>query len=409
MTCTVVQELEQPRLYELVSREVRAGHAVAVLDPTWPEPFLSRAVDQVEAAASRGSVGPGDVVLFSSGSTGQPRGIVRTVESWQASVGSLSAITGITQRDRVWLPGPLWSSLFLYGAFHAGAVGAQVILNDNHSDQSAGATVVHCVPTQLPGLLQRAEAGGLPLVRCVVVAGDHCPAALRVRCAAAGWHLVEYYGAVELSFVAWRDDDGPFRAFPGVETELREGVLWVRSPYLARGYLAAAAVPVTVSTPSLGSPAPFPGLPDPTRTIPGRAEAGPFVVDQHGWATVSDLAREADGGLEVLGRGESAVTSGGHTVVVEEVERLLREIPGVREVAVLGMPHPRLGQVLAAVVVGSAVDATLREAFATMPAPSRPRRWLHAESLPRTSGGKLRRDALPDLVADLSRQRMVGL
>ena len=129
---------------------------------------------------------------------------------------------------------------------------------------------------------------------------------------------------------------------------------------------------------------------------------GPFRLDPQGWATVSDLARAAGGGLEVLGRGDSAVTIGGHTVVVEEVERLLRSLPGVDEIAVFGAPHPRLGQVLTAVVVGSVVDATLRAAVAQMPAPSRPRRWLHADALPRTSGGKVRRDALPDLIVRMN-------
>ena len=368
MTCTVVQEREQPQLYDVVSRALRTGSAFAVLDPTWPQPFRDMAIEQVEAAFSGGMVGRGDMVVFSSGSTGRPRGIVRTVESWQASVAALSNVTGITQEDRVWLSGPLWSSLFLYGAFHADAVGAQVVFRD---DDPVSATALHCVPTQLPGLLHRAETGGLPLVRLAVVAGDHLEAPLREQCETAGWRVVEYYGAAELSFVLWRDRNGPFRDFPGVETERREGMLWARSPYLARGYLTAQA-------------------------------DGPFRLDQQGWATVSDLVEEVVGGLEVLGRGNSAVTSGGHTVVVEEVERLLRGLPGVDEVALLGVPHPRLGQVLTAVVVGSAVDANLRAAVAGMPTASRPRRWVHADALPRTSGGKLRRDGLPDLVAKLN-------
>lgn len=418
MTCTVVQEREQPRLYDVVSRSARAGDAVVVLDPTWPQPFLDIATGQVEAAVAGAVVGPGDLVVFSSGSTGSPRGIVRTVESWQASVASLTEVTGITAQDRVWLSGPLWSSLFLYGAFHAAAVGARSVFCDAERDESAGATVLHCVPTQLPGLLERASAGSLPLVRLAVVAGDHLPAPLRKACEQVGWRVVEYYGSAELSFVACRDDNGPFQGFPGVEIELREGILWARSRYLARGYLAGgyqaggylagATVPVLASTPSLG-------LPDSARTVPRFARTavrgtrpapsvtdGPFRFDQHGWATVSDLAREVSGGLEILGRGSGAVTSGGHTVVVEEVERLLRGVPGVDEVAVLGVPHPRLGQVLTAVVVGSALDATLRAEVAGMPGPSRPRRWVHADALPRTSGGKLRRDALPDLVANLS-------
>ena len=367
MTCTVVQEREQSRAADVVSRAVRAGEAFAVLDPTWPESFLAMATQQLEDAAAAGAFGPGDLVVFSSGSTGRPRGIVRTLVSWQASVAGFSQITGITSQDTVWLPGPLWSSLFLFGAFHGGAVGATVAFQD---DDPVTATVLHCVPSQLPGLLHRAQGGGLPLVRLVVVAGDRCAATLRQRCESAGWQVVEYYGAAELSFVAWRDRSGPLRAFPGVQTDLRDGLLWARSPYLAKGYLSARA-------------------------------DGPLRRDSHGWATVGDVAQAVPGGLEVLGRGDSAVTTGGHTVVVEEVERLLLGLSGVHDVAVLGMPHPRLGQSLAAIVVGPAADGALRAAVLGMPSPARPRRWLHAPALPRTSGGKLRRDALPPLAASL--------
>jgi acyl-coenzyme A synthetase/AMP-(fatty) acid ligase len=338
-----------------------------VLDPTWPQSFLGVATEQIADACTGGTVRDGDMVVFSSGSTGRPRGIVRTVESWQTSVASFSDVSGITAQDTVWLPGPLWSSLFLYGAFHARAVGAQVLLRD---DDPAGATALHCVPSQIPGLLRRAQAGGLPSIQRAVVAGDHCSAALRQQCEAAGWQVVEYYGAAELSFVAWRGRSGPFLSFPGVETDLRQSVLWARSLYLATGYLSAVA-------------------------------GGPLRVDPKGWATVSDLACAVPGGLEILGRGNGAVTSGGHTVMVEEVERLLLELPGVDEIAVLGMPHPQLGQVLTAIVVGPAADGSLRSAVAGMPVPSRPRRWLHAEALPRTTGGKLRRDGLPDLVKSL--------
>jgi len=375
VTCTVFQERDQLRLFDAVSRAVRTGSAFAVLDPTWPQTFLGMANGQIADGVSGGVVDPGDMVVFSSGSTGRPRGIVRTVHSWQVSVAVFSDITGITAKDKVWLPGPLCSSLFLYGAFHASAVGAQVAFRD---DDPASATALHCVPSQLPGLLHRAQAGGLPLVRRVVVAGDHCQAALRKQCEAAGWQVVEYYGAAELSLVAWRDGCGPFHTFPGVETELRleteqgRGVLWARSPYLAKGYLDAHS-------------------------------DGPLRRDRQGWATVQDLAQAVPGGVQILGRGDAVVTTGGHTVVVEEVERALRGLPGVDDIAVLGLPHSWLGQVLTAVVVGSAVDTSLRAAAAGMAAPSRPRRWLHVDALPRTSGGKLRRDALANLVVKLNK------
>jgi long-chain acyl-CoA synthetase len=369
VTCRVVQERDPRRLYEAVSHSARTGASFAVLDPTWPPTFLDMAAGQIEDAASGGQVGRGDMVVFSSGSTGRPRGIVRTVESWTASLAPFSQVSGITAADTVWLPGPLCSSLFLYGAFHAGAVGARMVFRD---DDPTSATALHCVPSQLPALLLRAEGGGLPLVSRVVVAGDHCATTLRDQCRRRGWQVVEYYGAAELSFVTWRHGCGPMRPFAGVQTQLRAGVLWARSPYLARGYL----------------------------TTDG---GGPLRRDRQGWATVQDLARAVADGLEISGRGNSAVTSGGHTVVVEEVERLLQALPGVDEVAVLGVAHPRLGQVLTAVVVGPALEASLRAAVAGMPAPSRPRRWLHADALPHTSGGKLRRSALKDLVLTLSK------
>jgi len=97
VTRTVVQEREQPRLYDAVSRAVRAGNAFVVLDPTWPQSFLGLAAGQVEQAVAGGLVGHGDMVVFSSGSTGRPRGIVRTVESWQAW--GLPRVPSVAARD----------------------------------------------------------------------------------------------------------------------------------------------------------------------------------------------------------------------------------------------------------------------------------------------------------------------
>ncbi|MDQ1483947.1 MAG: hypothetical protein QOF35_2023, partial [Actinomycetota bacterium] len=83
MTCLVVQESDQSQLYEAVSRAVQTGSPFAVLDPTWPASFRSMATGQIEDALARGTLAGGDLVVFSSGSTGRPRGVVRTVESWQ--------------------------------------------------------------------------------------------------------------------------------------------------------------------------------------------------------------------------------------------------------------------------------------------------------------------------------------
>ena len=342
-----------------------AGRPHAVIDPGWPAGLRERAREQVRLAVADGRLTAGDLVMFTSGSTGTPRAVVRTVASWQASAAPLTELTGIGARDVVWVPGPLASSLFLYGAWHAATVGAPV-LAQRHPPHDA--TAVHAVPALLREALDAGEAGLLPRLRIAVVAGDALPSSSRSRASALGWHLVEYYGAAELSFVGWRDDDGPFRPFPGADVAVRDATVWVRSPYLATGYLH-------------------------------RGDPGPLRRDGE-WATVGDLAEQVSPGFRLLGRAGAAVTTGGSTVVVEEVEAYLRDRRGVSDAAVVGVPHERLGALVAAVVVPEAetpwraLRADLVRAVRALPSPARPRRWLRATSLPRSAAGKLDRAEL---------------
>lgn len=348
---------------------LRTSAAVVVLDPTWPAGLRASATAAVDAALRDRRVGVGDLVLFTSGSSGVPRAVVRSVASWDASLGPLSQVAGITGRDVVWLPGPLTSTLSLYGAWHARALGARTLLRG--ATDVAAATVVHTVPSVLAGLV--AEPGRVPALRTAVVAGDRLAPATRAAARAAGWDVVEYYGAAELSFVAHRRDGGPFAPFPAVRLEVRDDVVWVRSPYLSRGYLS-----------------------------PG---AGPWREDR-GWATVGDRgAATPGGGLELHGRGDDAVVTGGHTVVTADVERHLASVPGVDAVVVVGTPDSRLGQVVTAVVGGTATRRALRTAVAGLPAPARPLRWVTVDALPLTAAGKVSRS---DVAARLAAGTLGG-
>jgi acyl-CoA synthetase (AMP-forming)/AMP-acid ligase II len=246
-------------------------------------------------------------------------------------------------------------------------------------------TTAHLVPSALADAVERAAAGALPRLRTVVIAGAALPDPLRERARALGWRVVEYYGAAELSFVGWRGCAGPFTDFPGARVRVHDGLLWADSPYLARGYL-------------------------------DREDGGPLRRDGS-WATVGDAGRRVDGGWLVSGRADAAVTTGGSTVLVEEVEAFLGALPGVREVAVAGWPHARLGQVVVAVVVptdgdgggadGPTADGTvghraaLAAACRALPAAARPRRWLTCNELPRTPAGKVDRAALARLLPGL--------
>lgn len=161
------------------------------------------------------------------------------------------------------------------------------------------------------------------------------PTAVFGECAARGLRLLAYYGAAELSFVgiggsagdeAGQGSAGPYRAFPGVQVDIRDGLLWSRSDYQAFGYLGDAPRSETAAgagTPAGGHGSSADGSP-PRRTGPLRRAAG-------GWASVGDAARwVGPGRFEILGRADGAVTVAGHTILLEEVEDALRAHPASR-------------------------------------------------------------------------------
>lgn len=114
-----------------------------------------------------------------------------------------------------------------------------------------------------------------------------------------------------------------------------------------------------------------------------------------GWLRTGDLGRLTDDGcLYLLDRTKDMIISGGSNVYAVEVERVLGAHPGVADVAVVGIPDDLWGEVVAAVVVpvaGSALDETTLEAHcrAALAGYKVPRRWVHADSLPRNAYGKV--------------------
>ena len=359
----------------------RARRPLTVLDPRWPPGLRARAVAGLTQAEAAGRLTADDLVLFTSGSSGSPRAVVRTVESWRSSLRPLSTISTIglpdVDPDVVWVPGPLTSTLFLYGAAHASWYGLRWVRGRPDAPAVQAATAAHLVPTQLIAALASRERGLLPRLRTVVVTGAALAPSLRERAAGQGIRVVEYYGAAELSFVGWRDDDGPFRAFPGAKTRVGgDGRLWVRSPYVARRYL--------------------------------QPQPGASWQESDGWHTVGDLAEPAGEGWRLRGRGDLAVSSGGHTVVVADVESALRQVVGVADVVVVGVRHDELGEIVAAVVRAADDDVPglrgrLDRAARELPSSSRPRRWLRAQELPTLSSGKVDRAAVRDLASTLPR------
>ncbi|GAA4680262.1 hypothetical protein GCM10023215_12050 [Pseudonocardia yuanmonensis] len=295
-----------------------------------------------------------------SGSSGRPTVLQRSRDSWLRSFAALGPVPG-----PVLIAGPLSSSLFLFGALHALWCGAELRLG--RAADAREAATIHVVPAMLADLVatqERAPAG--TRLRTVVCGGAHLGDGLQARFARAfpGAELVEYYGSAEHSLIAIRRDGG-LRPVPGVDLEVRDGMLWVRSPLAADGRLRA-----------------------------GRLEPAAE------WSTVGDRVDLRDGVLTVHGRGSAVVSSGGRLVAAEEVESVLRVVPGVDDVVVAATPHARLGALVTAVVEGEPALAHLRAAArAALEPGKRPRVWLRAKALPRTASGKPARAVIADELA----------
>ncbi|MCR3720554.1 MULTISPECIES: AMP-binding protein [Prauserella salsuginis group] len=357
------------------------GAATLVLEPTWtaadraavladarpalivdgsPDPAEPIARDDVFDSGHTG--GDGDPYFYlptTSGSTGTPKVGLRTRSSWIRSFEALGPVEG-----PVLVAGPLSSSLFLFGALHATWCGADLRLHDQWRPADAReAATVHLVPAMLAELVADAERRpGPSALRTVVCGGAHLGDALRDRFTRAfpEARLVEYYGSAELSLIAIRRD-GELRPAGGVDVDVSDGVLWVRSPLAFSGYLRGGTLEPAAEWLSNGD---------------------------HGQLTRS-------GGLVVDGRGSAVIASGGTQVPAEPVEDALRTVAGVDDALVTGTPHPRLGLLVTAVVQARQPPALaeLRAAVRDALRPElRPRRWLWTTSLPRTASGKTARD-----------------
>ena len=206
------------------------------------------------------------------------------------------------------------------------------------------------------------------------------PDALERLCDVVGSRLVEGWGMTENSgglmtatSVADLTDPGRRshalstvgRPIPGYDVRVVDGELYVRGPGLVAGYWQR---------------------PD--------ATAATF---RDGWFATGDMGSvDEEGYVTVLERRTDLIVSGGMNVYPAEVEAVIAEVPGVAEVAVVGVPHPRWGQTVVAVVVpepGREVDveAVNRHCRTRLASYKKPTEVISVSSLPRTVSLKVSR------------------
>ncbi len=328
------------------------------------------------------AVAPG-IILYTSGSTGQPKGAVLSHAALAAANGSWAGpVMGLTAADRVLAVLPLAHSFGLNGALLAPLLaGVTVVLQERFTPEDTlralarhRATVFPGVATMFARILESPalEGADLSSLRLAVSGAAPCPWALasewRRR---TGVRIVRGYGMTELfrpiSYLAEEATDRPDsigRAVPGVELRVVEDELWIRSPAAMDGYLHAP-------------------------------EETAAVLAGDGWFRTGDLATIADDGfVSIVGRKRELILRGGYSVVPGEVEQALLGHPAVAEAAVIGVAHPELGEEVAAFVTlraGARVEpedliAFCRERLAGY---KYPRRVTVVETMPRSATGKI--------------------
>ena len=379
----------------------RAGLAALLLDAQTPETEALRTVKALGASALlRCHVGwpqgPEDwslipagiegchlpgiaVVKLTSGSTGAPRGIATPAEALVADDAALAASMGIREEDRLLATIPMSHSYGLSSlAMPALMRGNLLILPDEGrvfdplvAAEQTGATVFPTVPAVLDALLRLAEPPSWPAaLRLVLTAGAPLSPVTAGRFRETfGLPVHVFYGASECGGICYdREGTAGERGTVGTPVEgvrviLEEGgLITVQSPAVAAGYIPE----------------------EDDRLANGRFVGG-------------DLAEWRDGELVLRGRVDDLVNIKGKKVNPREVEAVLAQLPGVKEVAVLGVCLPdRSGEVLRAVVAADNLTAAEVVAWCRprLSPHKVPRSVVLVPELPRTSRGKLDRGSL---------------
>jgi malonyl-CoA/methylmalonyl-CoA synthetase len=347
------------------------------------------------------------MILYTSGTTSRPKGVVTTHANISAQIMSLIEAWEWSASDRIVLCLPLhhvhgiinvvscalWSGATceMLPRFDANAVWDRIA--------SGKLTLFMAVPTIYAKLIAAWDAASperrtilseaCGRLRLMVSGSAALPVTTLQRWREISGHtLLERYGMTEIGMAL----SNPLRG------ERVPGSVGTPLPSVEVQLVGEAGEPVAPGTPGeieVRGPSVFAeywGQPDATRD-----------AFRNGWFRTGDTARVEDGVYRILGRTNiDILKTGGHKVSALEIEEALREHPAIAECAVVGVPDPEWGERVAAAVVvneGDALDLpSLRDwARALLAAHKLPSRLLVLETLPRNAMGKVMKPAVAAL------------
>jgi long-chain acyl-CoA synthetase len=372
-----------------------AGATEADADPVIVEPdafanLLAETAPSPEVAERAGD--DTAVILYTSGTTGSPKGAELTHANLTRNVDVISEMFSLTPDDVVLGALPLFHSFGqtcgLNAAVKAGACltlvarfDPGVVLETLERDR---VTIFEGVPTMYSALLNDRDGRRFDVsaLRICVSGGAALPVeVLRGFEVAFGCIVLEGYGLSETSPVA--SFNHPQRArkpgsigtpVDGVEMKLLDvtdgvGEIAIRGHNVMKGYWQ-------------------------------RPEATAEAIDTDGWFRSGDLARvDDDGYFFIVDRKKELIIRGGYNVYPRELEEVLHEHPAVLEVAVVGIPHPELGEEVGAAIAlkpdATATPEELRKFVKSQVAAYKyPRRVWLVDALPKGPTGKILKRAI---------------
>lgn len=331
-------------------------------------------------------------VLFTSGTTGTPRGALLPLEAFFASARASALRLGGQPQDHWLCTLPLFHVGGLAMAWRCAVYGALLTLHSRFDAAQTWNAVLHqgvthlsLVGTTLARLVDHAHTqGGKPAHNVtVLVGGGPVAASLLHQARALGLLTAHTYGLTEACSQVCTQQPGTDDAahcgppLDGVTVAVvteegapcppgTVGQVWVQSPSVMRGYLDD--------------------------------EASSAAALVNGWLHTGDLGTlDAQGHLTVLARRTDLIVRGGENIYPAELEQALQTCPGVRECAVVAIPDPQWGQVpLAAVVLEphTLLNAVQRFSAEHLARFKQPARWLVLPALPRNAMAKVDRRAL---------------
>jgi malonyl-CoA/methylmalonyl-CoA synthetase len=346
-----------------------------------PNDFTPIACDHDDLAA----------ILYTSGTTGRSKGAMLSHGNLLSNAQVLVEAWRFTARDTLLHALPIFHTHGLFVASNVSLLsGGQMIFLPNFDAKTVlahlgRATVLMGVPTFYTRLLDLPDFDGAATAHMRLFTSGSAPllAETHVQFAArTGHRILERYGMTETNMNTSNPYEGERRAgtvglpLAGVELRLSDvqdgvGMIQVRGPNVFSGYWQMPEKTAEELTPD-------------------------------GWFITGDLGQtDADGYLTIVGRSKDLVISGGYNIYPKEIEMVLDACDGVVESAVIGLPHPDLGEAVFAVLTGPAdVDQVLASLTEQLARFKQPKAGVVIAELPRNTMGKVQKAALRQIYAD---------